>query len=198
MQGRWMTRLAIVPAALALLLAAAPTASAAPTEFFGIAQGANRLGDQDAQGIAAAKVRTERFLLHWPTLQPSRGGAIDWAATDQFVGRLASHGIRPVPFLWGSPRWVAPKFGHPPLDSAADEQAWRDFVQAAVARYGRGGSYWDNGYPQEYGSDAVPLPIHAWQVWNEPNLPKYFSPSPSPTASSPSGSTSSGPPGPWS
>ena len=55
-----------------------------------------------------------------------------------------------------------------------------DVDRAAVARYGRGGTYWDNGYPQEYGPDAVPLPIHAWQVWNEPNVPKYFLPSPSP------------------
>ena len=28
--------------------------------------------------------------------------------------------------------------------------------------------------------DAKPLPIRSWQIWNEPNLPKYFAPHPSP------------------
>ena len=55
-------------------------------------------------------------------------------------------------------------------------QAWRNFLQAAVERYGPGGSYWANGYRQRYGPDATPLPIQSWQIWNEPNLSKYFDP----------------------
>ena len=45
-----------------------------------------------------------------------------------------------------------------------------------MARYGPGGSYWANGYRQRFGDAAVPLPIRSWQVWNEPNLKKYFAP----------------------
>ena len=55
-------------------------------------------------------------------------------------------------------------------------QAWQNFLKAAVARYGPGGSYWSTKYKQDYGPSATPLPIQSWQIWNEPNLKKYFSP----------------------
>ncbi len=58
-------------------------------------------------------------------------------------------------------------------------EAWQAFLEAAVARYGRGGSYWVDEYRERYGSDAEPLPIESWQIWNEPNLTKYFAPGPS-------------------
>ena len=79
-------------------------------------------------------------------------------------------GVSELGGQWGS--------GHPPLDSAAESQAWRNFLKAAVARYGPGGTYWATGgkYDQDYGTSATPLPIQSWQIWNEPNLKKYFSP----------------------
>ena len=67
----------------------------------------------------------------------------------------------------------------PPLDSAADEQAWGDFLKAAVARYGPGGSYWANEYPSSIGTGATPLPVQSWQIWNEPNLKRFWAPAPS-------------------
>ena len=73
-----------------------------------------------------------------------------------------------------SPPWVAASPARPPLDRPRDVQAWRKFLGAAVARYGPGGSYWATDYRQQY--DARPLPIHFWQVWNEPNLKKFFNP----------------------
>jgi Ca2+-binding RTX toxin-like protein len=173
-------RLAIVLSVLALSLVAASPAAAARTEFYGIAQSLDRLDNTDLQGMAAVRVRTERFQLQWASVQPTQG-SFDWAETDAFVGALASRGIRPVPFVWGSPRWVATTFATPPIDTAAHEQAWQDFLKAAVARYGPGGSYWGTGgpYHQQYGAGATAWPVTAWQVWNEPNLPKYFAPTPS-------------------
>ena len=133
-----VTRLAIVLTGFALSLFAAPTAEAARSEFFGIAQGSNRLNrldPEDLAGLSAARIRTERFQLNWPSVESSEG-SFDWNGTDALVGSLAFHGIRPVPFVWGSPPWVAGTFARPPIDSAADEQAWQDFLRAAVARYG--------------------------------------------------------------
>jgi hypothetical protein len=49
-----------------------------------------------------------------------------------------------------------------------------------VTRYGPGGTYWANGYRQQYGAGAEPLPIQSYQIWNEPNLKKFFAPNPSP------------------
>jgi hypothetical protein len=173
-------RLAVILTGLALSLVAASPAAAARTEFYGIAQSLGRLDNTDLQGMAAVRVRTERFQLQWASVQPTSQDSFDWAETDAFVGALASHGIRPVPFVWGSPRWVANNFAKPPIDTAAHEQAWQDFLKAAVARYGPGGIYWaTNGPYQQAHPGATAWPITAWQVWNEPNLPKYFAPTPS-------------------
>ena len=177
-RGPRVTRLAVILTGLALSLVAASPAAAARTEFFGIAQSLGRLDSTDLQGMAAVRVRTERFQLQWASVEPTQG-SFDWAETDAFVGALSSRGIRPVPFVWGSPRWVARTMAHPPIDTAAHEQAWQDFLKAAVARYGPGGSYWGTPYHQQYGAGATAWPITSWQVWNEPNLPKSFAPSPS-------------------
>ena len=169
-----------VVAALALSLLAAPAAGAAVrTEFFGIAQG--QLDAQDRQGMAAARVQTARFMLKWRDIEKSPG-SYDWRGRDWFIGGLASQGIRSVPFVWGSPGWVGTGYApRPPLDSDADKQAWGDFLKAAVARYGPGGTYWAPGgkYEQQFGTSATPLPIQSWQIWNEPNLKRYYAPSPS-------------------
>ena len=131
---------------------------------------------QDLQGMAAARVRTDRFMIQWRRVQPTQGPPSTGAQPDRIVGGLASHGIRPVPFVWGSPQWVRPGPSRPPVNSAFAQTAWQNFLKAAVARYGPGGSYWANGYRQQYGASATPLPIQSWQVWNEPNLKKYFDP----------------------
>ena len=168
----------ILLALLAVSLFAPSSAAAARSEFFGIVQG-QQFDLQDLERIGPAGIRTERHLFNWSTVQPSQG-SFDWDVTDRFIGRLASHGIRSMPFMWGNPGWVAGSQATPPLESTADRQAWKAFLRAAVARYGPGGSYWANGYVQQFGADATPLPIQSWQIWNEPNLAKYFAPNPSP------------------
>ncbi len=91
-------------------------------------------------------------------IEQSRGQR-DWTATDKLVGGLASRGIRPFPFAWGSPSWTrSGGFARPPLKNGAARQAWEDFLKAAVDRYGPQGSYWTHGYPQQFGQDAVPFP----------------------------------------
>jgi Glycosyl hydrolase catalytic core len=149
-------------------------ASAAGTQFYGIAQGTLELPDYE--GMQAANVHTERFLLRWKSVESTKG-SYQWTDVDNFVGQLASHGIRPLPFLWGSPSWVGSgAIAQPPLNSAADQTAWKDFLTRVVSRYGPGGTYWGAPYHSKYGASAIPLPVQAWQIWNEPNLKKYFTP----------------------
>jgi hypothetical protein len=166
--------IAAAGAALILSIAAAP---AGAEEFFGVNQGA-AFDRRDIQGIAATGARTYRFMLGWATIEPTRGD-FRWGATDLLVGAGAARGIRSVPFAWGSPRWVARSAADPPLDSAADRRAWRDFLEAAVNRYRPGGTYWGKPYHRQFGADANPLPIKAWQIWTEPNGKAYFKPHPS-------------------
>jgi hypothetical protein len=176
----------IVAAAVALPLTAcgsspagSSSAKAAPGGFYGIARGTTPLDAQDAQTMRRAGVRTIRFLLPWAAVQPAQG-SFNWGAADRAVGQAAAKRIQPVPFVFGSPAWVASEPAHPPIDTASQIGAWRAFLGAAVRRYGPGGGYWKTTYRQQF-PGASPLPIRAWQIWNEPNLAHYFAPKPSAT-----------------
>ena len=167
-----MTRLSVLLVALLVALLAASSAQGARSEFYGIGDGS--IDERDRQGMESARVRSERFLLKWRDMEPARG-SYRWSKRDFFIGGLAAHGIRPVPFVWGSPTWVNASLAQPPTDTLDHRQAWQAFLRAAVARYGPGGSYWRTDFRQQF-PGATPLPITSWQIWNEPNLKKYFSP----------------------
>ncbi|MEK6272381.1 MAG: glycosyl hydrolase, partial [Actinomycetota bacterium] len=182
-----LRRHAIVLAALALMLLAPSTAAAARSEFFGIVQGPSldsrdltgMAGSPDPTGMVGARIRASRFLLNWEWVQPVAGPP-RWGATDRLIGQLAFRGIRVLPSVWGNPDWVFGGEARPPLERSQDIQAWQNFLKALVARYGQGGSYWATAYRQQYGASATPLPIQAWQIWNEPNLKKFYLPYPAP------------------
>ena len=95
--------------------------------------------------MQAASVRSVRFLMGWPEIEPRRG-SFDWKGTDRLVGQLASHAIQPVPFVFASP-WVSSEVTQPPIDSAPDRAAWTAFLKALVERYGPDGSYWTANTP---------------------------------------------------
>jgi Glycosyl hydrolase catalytic core len=173
-------RIAGALASLVVFLAATPTAGAAVrSEFFGIVQ-ASTLDKQDVLGLKSAHVRTDRYLFPWYSVE-KRKGSFAWAGQDKFIGRLAAQGIRAVPTIWGTPRWVSGDYiAHLPVDHPKDIQAWQTFLKAVVNRYGPNGFYWSHGYRQQYGARANPLPITSYQIWNEPNLKKYDTPYPSP------------------
>ena len=178
-------RAAILMATLGASFLLAPSmagAASVRSEFYGIVQTPATLDNQDLQGLQATHVRTVRYLFQWESVQPLNGTDYRWGPSDNFMGRFASHGIRAVPTVWGNPKWVGNlnDTSRPPIGSAHDRAAWQTFLKAVVARYGPNGYYWTHGYQQDYGPNAVPLPITAYQIWNEPNLKKYFAPAPSP------------------
>ena len=177
MGGRMRTRRAIVLVSVALVSAAliAPTsAGAVRSEFFGIAQGPP-ISDADLGGIQRAHVRTMRYLFSWASVQPKQC-CFNWGGQDRLMGRLVARGIRVVPALWGSPSWAERYPAQPPIDKLT---AWQTFLKAFVGRYGPGGTYWPH-FRTEYPGKA-PLPVQAYQIWNEPNLRKYWIPYPAPT-----------------
>jgi hypothetical protein len=176
-----LTRLAVVLAALGLLLLAAQTASAAiRSEFFGIEQGPGpTLDGTDMKAMRATRVHTIRYLFQWESVQPTKG-SYRWGPQDNFIGRLASRGIRVVPTVWGNPKWVTGYTAHAPIDHPKDRLAWQAFLKAVAERYGPDGVYWRGRYHADFGQNATPLPISSWQIWNEPNLKKYWVPYPDP------------------
>jgi polysaccharide biosynthesis protein PslG len=168
----------MVVASLAILvplIAAGGAGASVPHSFFGAVPWISFQG-ADYQRLQQANVRNTRTPFHWDTIEPRRG-EFRWNETDRFVGALAFIHVRVLAFLNNSPIWVSPESDvKPPLGSKKKQRYWKRFVKACVERYGRGGTFW-RAHP------GVPkVPITTWQIWNEPNNPKYFSPRPKPKA----------------
>ena len=158
---------------LAVLLAAVALTSRAeakkvPNGFFGIAPGVAHLDSRDYAKMGKAKIKACRVWVYWKSVEPQQG-VYQWAGVDAQVGALAKNGVTPILMIWGAPQWATGSVnpGVPPLTGTA-ELAWRSFLKTAVERYGNGGAYWQEN------PDLQPEPVESWQIWNEPNLPKYF------------------------
>jgi hypothetical protein len=152
------------------------TAHAAPRSFYGLIPNGD-LRAADYRLMNKANVGTARLPLVWETTEPGND-QFNWSTTDELIGGLAAANIRTLPVLFGTPKWLANNSAKPPLGSKRREAEWSDFVGEAVARYGSGGTYWSSVYPTQHPGES-PLPITAWQVWNEVNGPKHFHPRPS-------------------
>jgi hypothetical protein len=165
----------IVPLlALAAALLAPSASQALPRGFFGIAPQTG-LTDTDAAYMKAGGIDTVRWPVGWPSVQPKANGAYDWSSVDPAVEAAARRGLTILPFLYATPRWLAPKQTTLPIDSGRGRKAWVAFVKAAVERYGPRGSFWAERAPAVAAANGLepisrPLPIRTWQVWNEANF----------------------------
>jgi hypothetical protein len=176
-----MKRLLAVPVLAACLLLAlvlgAQSGSAkppipAPKGFFGI-DPQSVLNDQDARYMKAGGIDAVRWPLPWNGIQPTRTGGYNWEGFDPIVEVAARHGLTVLPFVYGTPEWIAPKYTTLPVSSARARKAWIGFLEAAVKRYGPGGEFWAERAPgvvQYVPAIQRPLPIRTWQVWNEANF----------------------------
>lgn len=163
--------------ACALLLALALPASAAAkvgNDFFGAT--AVDPTDHDFDGMAATGFGDYRFELSWRVIQQTRKSGYEWGYVDARVAQAARVGIRPSLVIYGTPRFVrkSPDGLFPPTDSKRNLNEWRDFVTAAVERYGRDGEFWaaNPGLPE--------MAVHRWLVWNEQNARAFWRPRPDP------------------
>lgn len=119
---------------------------------------------------ARAGIGLLRQTFDWAQIE-TRPHHYRFGAYDALVLEAAADGIAVLPVLFHPPRFYssapagAPARPTYPPRRAADMAA---FATALVARYGPGGSLWATAHV------ANPVPIRAWQVWNEPNLPVYW------------------------
>jgi hypothetical protein len=160
--------------ALVAALVAPSVAQALPRAFFGIAP-QTELTDTDAAYMKAGGIGSVRWPVNWATVQPTAKGGYDWRSVDPAVAAAARHGLTVLPFLYGTPRWIAHKPTTLPIDSGRARKAWLAFVTAAVERYGPEGEFWNLHAPAVAGVNYVqavprPLPVRTWQVWNEANF----------------------------
>jgi hypothetical protein len=176
MRIRRLTSVLVAVAAAFLGLASAAHA-ALPSRFFGIAP-QTRLTPSDTARMAYGGLDTVRLPVAWYFLEPSPG-VYDWTLLDRAVEDTASSGLEVLPFVYGSPPWIAHKPTTLPVNSARQRNAWGAFLGAAVNRYKPGGQFWVEHGPGT--ADPVPqVPITSWQIWNEVNF-FYFATPASPT-----------------
>ena len=112
------------------------------------------------QGYARTGATWVRVDLDWSVVQAAGPDSYDWSAMDSHVALARGAGLRLLPVVSFSPRWL--DGGAAPATPAAVE-AYARFLGAAVARY-------------------RPLGIRAWEIWNEPNLSGFWAPAPDPVA----------------
>ncbi len=160
--------------ALVAALLAPAAAQALPSTFFGIAP-QTALTDTDASYMKAGGIGSVRWPFNWELIQPTKKGGYDWSSVDQAVAAASRKGLKVLPFLYGAPRWIANKPTTLPIDSGRARKAWLAFVDAAIARYGPGGEFWNEHAPSQAAVNYVPAvprpqPIRTWQVWNEANF----------------------------
>src|SRR4051794_32719456 len=152
-----------------------------PPGFFGLVAEESFTATPDERermlsSIAATGVRTLRQPFHWSHFE-HQPGQYDFGPYDLFVADAARHGITLMPVLTDPPDLYSTRpadgrlyWTYPPTSN----DAFAEFARALVGRYGPSGTFWAE-HPE------VPrLPVHAWQVWNEPNMPQYWGGHPSP------------------
>jgi hypothetical protein len=160
--------------ALSAALLAPAAAQALPRGFFGIAP-QTPLSDIDAAYMKAGGIDSVRWPINWATVQPTKKGGFDWSSVDPAVAAAARRGLTILPFIYGTPRWIANKQTTLPVLGGRARKGWRDFVTAAVDRYGPEGQFWAEHAPAQAEANNVPavprpMPVRIWQVWNEANF----------------------------
>ena len=161
-----VARLAL-PAILALtacLPGACPVAAAPPKRFFGM-QAWQEPFTSELGRMSRGGAGTFRASFTWASIQPAADGPMDWSRYDRLVAAASAAHMNVLPVIFGSPGYAAKRQSYPPRSSSA-RRRYVTFVKALVHRYGRGGSFAK--------SHAGIRAITQWQVWNEPNLPYYW------------------------
>ncbi len=130
--------------------------------------------DRDATlaRISSAGAGTLRQTLDWSIAEPTRGH-FDWSLYDAWMTSTAKAHLHVLPILFNPPAWASSKPKRNAKRGTYPPRRNSDFARfaaAAVGRYGPTGAFWSE-HPE-----LPKVPVRAWQVWNEPNLPAYWQP----------------------
>ncbi|MCX7016246.1 MAG: cellulase family glycosylhydrolase [Candidatus Sumerlaeota bacterium] len=106
--------------------------------------------ERTAQMMQDMGAKWVRSAFSWSECKGESGG-YDWSKMDQVLDTCERHGLQYLPLLGGMQK---------PKHACENLEEWTAFVRAGVQRYG----------------ERLPY----WEVWNEPNLEKYWGREPSP------------------
>ena len=147
-------------------------------DFFGVVP-VETPTEVDFARMAAGGIGSYHLQLQWSTIEHSKG-TYDWNAYDEVMRQLARSGIQPIPYVVGTPGVYADDPTIPPTDDEETFDAWADFLSEAALRYGPDGEFWDLMATTD--PDVEPVPLHSWEIWNEPNSSVFWKPAPDPAA----------------
>lgn len=129
----------------------------------GFSPGAGILADQPADlareldVVVASGAGRLRIDMDWSQLEPAPG-RYEWDSLDRVVKAADERGLQVLGLLTYTPQWARPagtSTHAPPLDP----ERFAAFASAAVRRY-------------------RPRGVLAYEVWNEPNIPQFWEPTP--------------------
>jgi hypothetical protein len=158
-------------AVLAALTVCSPAAAAVPRSFFGVMSDGPVFAPTIDMGAELALMQSSgvgstRIAVDWRTIEPARG-ALDLTGLDAFVAAAAQQRIDVLPVVLGAPAWAA-RDPAVPSSPPRDNAEYAAFLTTLIQRYGPAGAFWQ-AHPE-----LQPRPIRRWQIWNEPDLGKYW------------------------
>jgi hypothetical protein len=172
-------RLAAAIALVCLLTAPSPAAAAkrtVPRGWLGMVvdgpmtePGYPSAGEWDM--LAASGAESVRAAFDWRQIQPASAASTDLGATDRVMLAAAQRGLTVLPIVEGTPDWAALHPGDP-ASPPRDRADYGRLLTVLVTRYGPSGSFWTE-HPE-----VARQPIRSWQIWNEPNLTRYWNVAP--------------------
>ena len=113
---------------------------------------------RELDGVAATGSHWLRVDFPWSAIAHQGRGRYSWAASDRLVTMANARGIHLLAMAAYTPVWNRPP-GTTDHYQPTDPTAYAEFVRAAAQRY-------------------APLGLHAWEIWNEPNMRDFWQPVP--------------------
>jgi hypothetical protein len=143
---------------------------------------------QEADRAVASGAESMRLAVDWALVQPvasmaqipstqrssfvSVGGVpTTFTTLDRVIGAAAAKRLSVLPVIEYTPSWDATHPGNP-ASPPAHTAPYAAFLTALIKRYGPSGSFWSS-HPQ-----LPKIPIHMWQIWNEPHFTTYWTTQP--------------------
>jgi polysaccharide biosynthesis protein PslG len=161
------TRFVAAAFIVGLFVATGPQAAVVgPNSQFGFAAGGalQNLGDSELarylDGAEAAHAGWIRIDVNWNVIQQAGPGSYDWSRFDNVVTAITSRGMRVLAGILYTPPW-ARAAGTEPATPPSNLDDYAAFVRTTVERY-------------------APRGVHAYEIWNEPNVSDFWAPGPDP------------------
>lgn len=163
---RRLAALALAAAAVVLSPLAQHSRSEAAVsraDAFGIAPGGALQGEdpatfaRDLDSISDLGARWLRVDINWAQIQHSGPSSYHWEGIDRLVRRARARGMNVLGAFMYSPDWARPPGA--PVTWGPDPGQFAAFARRAAAHYSA-------------------LGVHAFEIWNEPNIRGFWAPAP--------------------